>query len=124
MAYQRQKKIYQAGEPCPKCGEPMIKGKYESAYCWPCWSRDQEAKKSPQTQQTSQNTQSPAFPQIMQPASNSALTEALQKISSRLAGMEKTIEKNNWMFDQIMKKLDSQWNALSQDEIKPEDLPQ
>lgn len=118
------KRYYQVGEPCDNCNTPTIASKKGgSAYCWPCWSKWKDAQKSPQTTQAPQNTQLPTQAQITQSVASDELVEALQKISSRLQGLEAAIEKNNWMFNEIMKAVNSKWNALSQDEIKPEDLP-
>ncbi len=105
------KRIYQVGEPCEVCQTPTIRGKDGNGYCWPCWSKWKDAQKA---------TQAPPRPQT--PQIDPKIAEVLKKISERLTAIDNAIERNRWYTDEILKKLDPKWSALSQDEIKPEDI--
>jgi len=106
------KRIYQVGEPCDVCGTTTIRGKDGNGYCWPCWSKWKDAQKA---------TQAPPQPQT--PQIDPKLAEVLKKISERLTAIDNAIERNRWYTDEILKKLDPKWSALSQDEVSINDIP-
>jgi hypothetical protein len=112
------KRIYQVGEPCDYCRTPCIEGQY-GAYCKPCyirWKNEKEAMQKPTSDGYHPNSVKTA------PTADLSVLDAIEKLDKRLNSIEQAIERNRWYSDEILKKLDPKWEALSQDEISPDEI--